>query len=260
MAELRGMSAAARVPLEVLLSLYALQETLVFARRAGVDDGCTSLVCPPTGTANGWVLLAHNEDAGPSRHLQASVLRARPRGEPAFVAFADLGLLVYQGFNAPGLPRRAMRSRRRICSRASPSCLPIARCSARTLQCAIRATTRPEWAHGNTHLIATVEGRIGDVEVTGSRYALHPAGNRPLAQTNYGLVPALREVERRKTLDSHLRSKRVDQLLRERCGHLTMSALQAIVRDHANWPHTVCAHEDRAGNELRGRSRASSSI
>lgn len=242
-AELRGMSAASGVPLEVLFSLNALQETQFFARRLQFEDTCTSLAVPPAATRDGSVLLAHNEDAGPSRHPQPYVLLARPKDEPAFLAFAYSGLFLYQGFNDAGIASTGNALTASDLKPGFPKLLAYREVlRARTLEEAIRATCRPERANGNNHLIATREGEIYDIEVTGQRFAVHYAGNRPLAHTNHVLAPELREVEEGDTLNSQLRLNRVRRLLEERSGELSVADLQSILRDHANWPRSVCKH------------------
>lgn len=247
-AELRGMSAASGVSPLVLCSLNALQETRFFFDRPLREDACTSLAVPPAAARDGAVLLAHNEDAGPSRHPLPYVLRARPRGEPAFVAFAYSGLFLYQGFNEAGIASTGNALTARDLVPGVPKLFAYREVlRARTLEAAIRATCRPERANGNNHLIATRQGEIVDVEVTGRRFAVLRAGDRPFAHTNHMLAPAVREVEAGETRGSRIRLERVSRMLERRAGDLTVADLQSILRDHATWPDAVCRHASATG-------------
>ncbi|MCX7624203.1 MAG: C45 family peptidase [Thermomicrobium sp.] len=243
--ELAAMARAAALDVDALVSLNALQETLVLARRLPVDEGCTSLAVPPAATADGSVLLAHNEDALPCRHEQVYVVRCRPRDEPAFVAFAYSGLFLYQGVNELGIGSTGNALRMTDIRIGVPKLFLYREVlRATTLPSAIRAALLPERANGNNHLIATAEGEIYDVEVSGRRSALHYVGNAPFAHTNHVLAAELRDLEEGKTLGSQLRRNRAQRLLELEAGRHTVDTLRRILSDHANGPDAICKHLD----------------
>ncbi len=98
-AELRGMADASGVAFETLFVVNASAE---LNQAIGTFE-CTVVGVTPAGTANGHVLLGHNEDASAGWADFAYVIKAEPEGAPAFAAFTYAGLLLHQGINAAGL-------------------------------------------------------------------------------------------------------------------------------------------------------------
>lgn len=244
--ELRGIGQGSGVGFEVLFSMSALQETFFLARQEGVaSQECTSLAVPPAGTRDGSVLLAHNEDAGAIRGARPYVVRGEPEDAPAYLAFTYSGLILHQGFNAAGIGSVGNALYARDIRPGVPKLLAYRDLLyASYLEDALRRTHRPERANGNNHLLASREGEIHNVEVTGSSHALHYAGNHYLAHTNHVLDPALQALEEADTLNSRMRLNRVNRLLDERWGTITVETIQTLLRDHADFPRLVCKHLD----------------
>ncbi len=255
--ELHALAEAAAIEVDALVSLNALQETVFLARRLPLEEGCTSLALPSAATADGSILLAHNEDALPSRHEQVYVVRCRPADEPAFVAFAYGGLFLYQGVNEAGIGSIGNALHWNDIRIGVPKLFLYREVlRATSLAGAIRATTLPERANGNNHLIATAEGEIYDVEVSGRHAALHYIGNQPFAHTNHVLAPELRSNEEGDTLDSQLRRNRAQRLLELHIGRHSVETVQEILSDHANRPNAICKHLDPAGDGTTTRTIA----
>jgi isopenicillin-N N-acyltransferase-like protein len=254
-AELRGMAAGSGVPFETLFSMNALQETRFLAALDGAapipddDEGCTSLAATSYATANGHVLLAHNEDAGTIRRALPYVVRARPTGSPAFAGFAYSGLLLYQGFNEHGIGSVGNALYARDIRLGTPKLLAYRDVLAATfLEDAIRRTHRSGRANGNNHLLANQHGDLYDIEVTGEDVAVLPARGETLSHTNHITDRRLRSVEWGDTLNSRLRLHRVEALLARQEGQLTVDGVFAILSDHSNFPRSVCKHADPVHN------------
>ncbi len=96
---MRGMAEASGVPLAELMAHHAAEELEQGAGRFG----CTVVGVTPAGTADGHVLLGHNEDTTAGWADYAYVVPAEPSSAPAFVAFTYAGYLLHQGVNAAGL-------------------------------------------------------------------------------------------------------------------------------------------------------------
>lgn len=255
MDELRGMAAGSGVPLETLFSMNALQETRFLAGRDAAspnpdeDDGCTSLAVTGEVTANGHVLLGHNEDAGTIRHALPYVVRARPDGRPAFVGFAYSGLLLYQGMNERGIGSVGNALYFRDIRPGTPKLLAYRDVlDATFLEDAIRRTRKPDRANGNNHLLANLEGDIYDVEVSGGDSALIPAESDMLAHANNVLDEGMQALEWGDLLNSNMRQQRVKRLLERSRGGLTVEGIFDILSDHANYPKSVCKHADPVHN------------
>ena len=64
---------------------------------------CTSFSVNQSMTANGNVLIAHNEDWTPEEESDVFLIHAKPLDEPPFLAMTYGGLLPNIGFNANGI-------------------------------------------------------------------------------------------------------------------------------------------------------------
>lgn len=247
--ELRGMAAGSGVAFETLFSMNALQEIRFLAGRDGADpnadddDGCTSLAVAGEATVGGRVMLAHNEDAGTIRGELPYIVRARPDDGPAFVGFAYSGLLLYQGINAAGIGSVGNALYSRDIRPGVPKLLAYRDVLCATfLEDAIRRTIRPTRANGNNHLIATADGEIYDVEVTGGDFALLTAERGWMAHTNHIRDPRLRQVEWGDLLNSELRLRRAERLMSRSAGTITIDTLWQVLSDHSNAPKSICKH------------------
>ncbi len=240
--ELRGMADGAGLDLPTLFTMNARQE-LGFA--VGEEEGCTSLGVPPEASADGHVLLAHNEDATPGWRDCTYVIHAEPDDAPAYLAFTYAGLLLHQGLNSAGIGSVGNALYFTDLRPGIPKLLAYRDLLEATyLEDAIRRTIRPERANGNNHVLASREGEIYDLEVSGDSHALHYAGGRPWAHANHVLDPGLREIEEPGLLNSRLRGDRALHLLERATdrGGVTLDGLKQVLRDHANAPKGICKH------------------
>ncbi len=238
-AELHGMADGSGVPFEMLFALNAGAEL----NQAIGNYECTVVGITPAGTADGHVLLAHNEDTTAGWGDYAYVVRAEQADAPAF-AFTYAGLLLHQGLNAAGLASIGNALYARDAHPGVPKLFQYRRALTQTtIEGAIRTAIDPARAFGNNHLFATAEGDVYDIEVSGECWALLPAGNRFLAHANHFVAPELRHLDRDDDLlNSRLRQARVERLVEAAWGSLTPDDLKGIMADHANYPRSVCKH------------------
>ncbi len=239
-AELHGMAEGSGVPFETLFVLNASAELVQSLGRFE----CTVAGISGAGTANGHVLLAHNEDASAGWGELAYVIAAEPDAAPAFVAFTYAGLLLHQGVNAAGLGSVGNALYARDARPGIPKLLQYRRAIVQpTIEGAIRAVTDPRRAFGNNHLFATADGELYDVEVSGSTWAMQPGRNGFLAHANHFTLPGMTALDREEDLlNSRLRQTRVETLIERQWGCLDANALRTLMADHANYPRSVCKH------------------
>ena len=255
--ELRATAAAAGVRYEDLI-LGNTSEELEQAAGFAVDadrvgsapgrdpdtQGCTVVGVTPAGTTNGHVLLGHNEDASAGWGDFAYVIKAEPRDAPAFVAFTYAGYLLHQGVNAAGIGSVGNALYARDARPGIPKLFLYRRALAQsTLEGAIRAATNVNRAFGNNHLIATADGDIVDVEVSGASWAMYSAANRFIAHANHFVSPELRHLDAGEDLlNSRVRQLRVERAVDGVWGTIDPPRLMRILSDHANYPKSVCKH------------------
>jgi isopenicillin-N N-acyltransferase-like protein len=239
--EMRGMAEGSGVS---FVELFVMNASAELHQTAGRFEECTVVGITEHGTADGNVLLAHNEDATAGWGDLAYIIRAKPNDAPEFAAFTYAGLLLHQGVNSAGLGSVGNALYARDAKVGIPKLLLYRRAIAQSaIEQAIRAVSTTDRAYGNNHLLATADGDIYDVEVTGTAWALLHAGNRFLAHANHLVDPCRVHLDREEDLlNSRLRMHRVERLVDEQFGDITVDSLKVIMADHANYPRSICKH------------------
>ncbi|MCC6943422.1 MAG: hypothetical protein IT335_02530 [Thermomicrobiales bacterium] len=241
-AEMRGMAAGSGLTYEEIVFINATAELDL---DAGRHTACTVAGISGHGTADGHVLVAHNEDETAALDKTTYLVKAEPDGAPAFVAFTYAGLMLHQGVNAAGI---ASVGNALNAPDATPGGVPKLiqyrrALAATTIEGAIRAVTIPERGFGNNHLLATADGDIYDLEVSGADWRMMPAGNRFLVHANHFTHPDLAPLDTGDDLlNSRLREQRLHNLIDAAFGTITPDSLRATMSDHANYPKSICKH------------------
>lgn len=241
--ELRGLAEGAEVPFQEAWTINCYEGLLE------VEDqvwGCTVLSVGPEHTADGHVLLAHNEDWSSVDRGNAYLVRAHPDDGPAFLGMTYGPLLVNIGFNAAGIGV-AINSvyptdgrvgvPRVLCSRAV--------LGSNTIGKAIRACVPKLRAGGYAYTLVDPHGELYHVETSATTHDICYGDDGWMVHTNHYLSPKMQALEEAGTYSSsNVRLNRARKLLRKELGQVTVETLQAILRDHVNFPDSVCAHED----------------
>ncbi len=246
--EIRGIAEGAGVPFHDVWTLNCYE---------GLPDsrqqiwGCTSLAVRDDQTADGHVLIGHNEDWNTVDRGNVYLVRTRPDEGPAFIGMTYGPLLVNIGFNAEGIgvaidsvyPTDSRVGVPRIlCSRAV--------LNAHTIGEAIRACVPKLRAGGYSYLLADPNGELYCVETSATTHDITYGEAGWLVHTNHYLSPKMRLLEQPGTYAaSHVSFNRACRLLRGRLGQVTIADLQAVLRDHVNFPNSICLHPDPAEPE-----------
>lgn len=247
--ELTGIAEGAGVDFDDLAVLNALEAVTTDALHL---TKCTSMAVNEERTADGHVLVAHNEDWLPEDEPDVFVVQASPVDEPPFLAMTYGGLLPNIGFNAYGLAQ--------CCDSVHPSDSRIgiprviasrAVLGARTIADAIRFMLVPHRAAGYNHLLAHESGELYNVEVSARRFAILYGEEGFVVHTNHYLNTAMQAVEHEpdELIDTRVRYFRALRLLKATPLH-TIKTLQAIQRDHINYPNSICNHTDEQADPL----------
>jgi len=166
--ELMGMAEGANVNYTELAVVNGLEAVTTDALHL---TKCTSLAVNEMNTADGHVLVAHNEDWLPDDEPDIYIVHVEAEDEPAFLAMSYGGLLPNVGFNSAGIAQ--------CCDTVYPSDTRIgiprvinsrAVLGAKTIGQAFRHTIVPLRAAGYSHLIAHVSGELFNVEVFCSKF------------------------------------------------------------------------------------------
>jgi len=98
--ELYGLSEGANVDFDDVGVVNALEAVTIDALHL---SKCTSFAVSETNTADGHVLIAHNEDWIPEDEPDVYLIHAEPDNDPPFLAMTYGALLPNIGFNAYGI-------------------------------------------------------------------------------------------------------------------------------------------------------------
>ncbi len=243
--EIRGIAEGARIPFEEAWTLNCY-EGLPESRQQ--VWGCTSIAVRDDYTADGHVLLAHNEDWISVDKDNVYLVRCEPDDGPPFVGITYGPLLVNIGLNAEGIgiaidsvypTDGGVGVPRILCSRAV--------LQARSISQAIRACVPKLRAGGYGYLLADPHGELYCVETSATTHDILYGEEGWLVHANHYLTPKMRALEEPGTYaNSNVRLNRARRLVKAQLGQVTVESLQAVLRDHVSYPDSICAHEDPA--------------
>jgi isopenicillin-N N-acyltransferase-like protein len=239
--EIMGIAEGAAVSFEDLVVLNAMEAVTTDALHL---TRCTSFAVSSDRTVDGHVLVGHNEDWLPEDESDIFVIHARPDDEPPFLAITYGGLLPNIGFNAHGIAQ--------LCDTVYPNDprigiprLVVSRAvlAARTPSEAIRSMLVSHRAAGYNHLLVHESGEMYNVEVSARRFEIIYGQEGCLAHTNHYLTPKMQEIENDpdELIASRVRFFRATRLLKRVPLH-SIKTLQAILKDHVNYPDSICNH------------------
>ncbi len=247
--ELLGIAEGADVEFDDLAVLNAMEAVTMDALHL---TKCTSMAVNDERTADGHVLLAHNEDWLPEDEIDVIVVHAEPDDEPPFLAMTYGGLLPNIGFNGAGIAQ--------CCDSVYPNDSRIGIPRVFVSRAVLAANTPAEAishmlvshrAAGYNHLLAHESGELYNVEVSACRFAILYAEDGYLVHTNHYLDPQMQAIESEpdELIGTRVRYFRALRLLRGAPLH-TVKSLQAIQRDHINYPNSICYHADELQTSL----------
>ena len=239
--EMKGISEGSGVSMDDITCLNAMEAMTMDALHL---TKCTSMAVNQQCTANGHVLVTHNEDWLPDDEPDVYIVSARPNDEPPFLAMTYGGLLPNIGFNAYGICQ--------CCDSVYPSDSRIgipriinsrAVLAARTPSDAIRHMLAPHRAAGYNHMLVHESGEMYNVEVSSRRFAVLSTQEGFLAHTNNYLDTQMQAVESEpdELVSTRVRYFRAMRLLSQNSQH-TIKSLQTIQKDHLNYPDSICNH------------------
>jgi isopenicillin-N N-acyltransferase-like protein len=239
--EMLGMAEGAEVSFDDLAVVNAMEAVTMDALHL---TKCTSMAVNGDRTADGHVLVAHNEDWLPDDECDIYVVHASPNDEPPWLAMTYGGLLPNIGFNAEGIAQ--------CCDSVYPNDSRIgiprvivsrAVLGASTLGDAIRCALIPKRAAGYNHLLVHETGELYSVEVSARRFSILYGEDGWIAHTNHYLAERMQAIEDEpdELISTRIRYFRALRLLKRTDLH-TMKSLQLVQRDHLNFPNSICNH------------------
>ncbi|MDP9297000.1 MAG: C45 family autoproteolytic acyltransferase/hydrolase [Actinomycetota bacterium] len=256
--EYEGAAEAAGVD-SIAMFATAIEE-IWYAPRAGAKTAsmtgrCSDLVALPPATANGHVLVAHNNDLSPSAEAGVVAIEWTVPGDPVvFTIGGDLGASV--GWNSAGVSftgNELSPNDERLGVPRGPQFISMLRQP--TLQAALDEGLRPDRASSYNQVLASsdgkavnLEGSATDAEVTG------PSERGTFAHTNNYVCERMLpfEGEPDYAFRSGVRYARAVELLDAADeSTITEEGLRSMLSDHENAPDSICRHPELYGGETK---------
>ncbi len=242
--ELEGVASSSGVALGELMLLQVRNQLM-----ADDDSGCTSLAAassiaakPPLGGARSG-LVGQNWDNDPELDRWTIVLRRRPVSQPSFISVTQAGLVAYIGVNDRGVG---------VCLNTLPApsrrlgvphyFIVRAMYETDSLDGVVDAARRAERAIPANVMLTTPDGpadlemTIDDVKVLRhDQFVVH---------TNHCLHPDLEPINSSfpELIDSHARLARVRALRSGVPSSSNVETFKKLLRDHDNYPRSICRH------------------
>ena len=238
--ELRGMAETSGVAVEELMLLQVRNQL-----QPDADAGCTSFAVAPQASVEQHAMVGQNWDNDPALDPFTVVLTRRPTGKPAFMSVTQAGLIAYIGLNDRGIgvcmntlpaPNRPLGVPHYFTVRGI--------FEADSLDGAVEAVARAERAIPANIILSTPQGPA-DLEVTvDDVYVLRDEGQGYVTHTNHCLHPDLLSVndDFPDLIESTPRKLRIEKIFGEVGGQLSMEVMQAALKDHENYPKSMCRH------------------
>ncbi len=238
--EVRGLAAGAQISFDEAMLCQARAEAAY-----QYDEGCSAFALTGAATRGGQTLAGQNQDLPPEYAEVALLLHVAPSdGRPRALMFTFAGQLGYAGLNQhglahfanalydyawqPGLPKYAMQ-------RAILEQQTVAQATALLRQHRL--------CSANNLVLADAGGHLADIEIRPEGVAEY-ADEHPdrRVHTNHYLSAPFALFETNSLADSCPRLDRLNRLIHEQWGQITVEALKTMLTDHENDPGGICRH------------------
>ena len=243
--EIEGVAEGAGIERAEALLLQVRQEVAHVARFGAVDLECTSFAVSGPYTRAGTTFAGQNADLAGGIEAFSAVLTFAVTGKPAVMMLVPAGQISYLGISSEGLSADANFLRSAGWRTGFPRYL-LTRLAIEqpTLKAAVDAALTPRRASSRNLLLADRTGAMVDIETTAQEHGL-AWGNGCLVHANHHVLPGMAGHETATAEERHnsgCRQDRIAALMEEHRGRIDATVLKTVLRDHANRPHSICAH------------------
>jgi isopenicillin-N N-acyltransferase-like protein len=249
--ELRGVADGSGFLYEEIVMINALEE------REGFVRNCTAFAATGCSTENGETYHGQNWDGLEWEWFDGEVslfFKIKRKDGPDILNYTNPGILTCAGLNSNGVgiswtsvPRLELRI-------GVPTYIIVAEVlRQKTIGDALNAVLRAERA-GCFHFIITDKTEIYSIEATPNDIDI-VYSDECVAHANHYISDkfyAKQNISQLKT-DTFIRYNRMKRLLRENFGRINLEACFSFLRDHVNYPYSICKHPDeKVADKFRG--------
>ena len=243
--EIRGIANGADLAFEEIFAINARSEILL---DLGIRTAeCSALAVLPGSTREGATLLAQNWDWHEDVLPCQVILKIGHRdGRPPLVTFTEAGQVAKLGMNGAGIGLTVNNLGPDRTRPGVPWILVARRILEAThLSQAMGYALGAPVAHSMNFLIAHEEGEAVDIETAPGDNRIRFAGGTPLAHTNHYIFSGqgLKDQETENVnASTYIRLHRLEKRLKDAAGSIDVPVVQEILKDHFDYPFSICAH------------------
>jgi len=242
--EIEGLARATNSKIEEILALNLRYELLW-----GSWASCTSFAIMPEASRDGHMLIGQNWDWIDSVRDNCHTWRIIRRGKPDLLCFTEAGIVGPKiGMNGSGISLNVngLVSGADGVRTGVPFHL-ITRhiLNSTSMYEALEFLESIKRVGSANYLIGHKQGEAIDVEAGPSKVGYLYPSEGILTHTNHFLSLSLNDVGRRRFPDSVVRYLRCQHLLRK-ADHIDVDYLQTTMRDHFDYPTSICYHSNES--------------
>jgi isopenicillin-N N-acyltransferase-like protein len=215
---------------------------------AAIEGRCSDLVAAPPATADGHVLVAHNNDLWSGYRDELAAIERSVPGDPAVLTIGN-GIWISVGWNSAGLSLTGNELTPNDERVGIPRELQVrAMLRETSLDAMVGTALRHDRASSYNNLLASSEGGVVNVEGSATSVEMtEPDEHGHLVHTNHYVCDSMLRYEgsRGYAQRSAVRYARAEELLASQPdGTVTEERLREILSDHAHAPDSLCRHAD----------------
>lgn len=242
--EMRGISQGANLCFEDILTLNCRSEVL-FAQ----PDGCSCIGLLPEQSTDGHVYLGQTWDWLRKSGEHISIVKIQQDHGPDILMVVEAGVIGGKGLNSNGIGVGLN------CTSVSKGQIGVPLhimfrtiLNATTISNGLDYIAKAKRAGAGTFNLGSSEGFLMSVEYTPDNFDVLMAENSPLCHTNHYQSPLFKDQDTFKVelTDTFVRLNRMRRLCQAHTEKYDRTFLMSVLSDHANYPDSICSHEDPA--------------
>ena len=243
--EMKGMAAGTQLDFQDIFFLNITYEISVPSVM-----GCTSFALGGEAAGNSKTIAGQNFDYLSMWEDSMVLLKIRPASGPDILAIAPAGSLGLIGLNLAGisLNLNLLRNEDSLTPKGGVPAHIILRkvLTSETISEAIGIITSAGRRSAKNYLLTSDKGDIVDLEVTSDDIDVHYAEEGILTHANHFETTRFGSTDLAPEYfpDSHIRCQRLNQLLKNHRGRLSVELMKRLLQDHHNRPNSICRHPD----------------
>lgn len=242
--EIRGIADGAKISFAEALLVNVRAEVMGVAAS---EDLCTAFALGREATSDGTILSGQNLDQHPANRDLMIVLHVEPDQGPAILMCTFAGLVGYPGVNSLGvsLVQNALSTHDWRRDGMPHYLLKRVLLEQRDVRSCTAVATQARVCSSQNYVITDRSDALCDLELTPNRFAIIDDKRGIVVHANHFCSPVLAPEEALlpNIPNSTLRQSRMEALLTEHRGEITLDQIEAALADHEGWPTSICRHE-----------------